>query len=619
MFKQTNMPGASAPTLSQVKIDTFLGADLTNSPANADENRSPDCENMIRDVPGKVRKRMGWQVKRTLDGRINGYHALMGHDPLVHAGTKLYKGDSVVYSDANDARSRSWEFGEKLYIADGKALLCYDGTAVTRVDADAYIPTLTIARAPNIGGEEYENANLISPKYREQFLGTENDKVYQMSLVPLDSTPVEAELLQTDGSWKPMAENSGFTVNRTAGTVTFTTAPGVSPVAGQDNVKITASHTVEGYADRVNKCRIGIQFGVNGATDRLFLSGSPQLINYDWYSGLNDPTYWGDQAYSVLGQSDSAIVGYSIVNARLAAHKDSTDSDRNVIVREGTLVDNKPAFPIVNILQGEGAIGPYSFGYLGTEPLFLTKLGVYAITAQDITGEKYSQSRSFFLNGKLLEENGLEEAFALVYKDMYWLCLNGRAYILDGLQATQTDRSAPYSTRQYAGFYCTNIPARVLWEQDGALWFGTADGRLCAFANEPSDPLNYNDNGEAIYACWRTPDLSGRTFYRNKTFSRFYVALASALATGVRAWGRVAGIWEELFSDFVTARYFSYAHLIYSKFTYSNDDTPRTLGDKIRLKKVDKAGFKVENGVLNEPFGLDGIGIEFVETGYYRA
>ena len=58
-----------------------------------------------------------------------------------------------------------------------------------------------------------------------------------------------------------------------------------------------------------------------------------------------------------------------------------------------------------------------------------------------------------------------------VYKrqDMYWLCLNGRAYILDGLQATQTDRSAPYSTRQYAGFYCTNIPARVLWEQDLSL------------------------------------------------------------------------------------------------------------------------------------------------------
>ena len=144
-------------------------------------------------------------------------------------------------------------------------------------------------------------------------------------------------------------------MNRTAGTVTFTTAPGVSPVAGQDNVKITASHTVEGYADRVNKCRIGIQFGVNGATDRLFLSGSPQLINYDWYSGLNDPTYWGDQAYSVLGQSDSAIVGYSIVNARLAAHKDSTDSDRNVIVREGNPCGQQARVPHREHFAGRGS------------------------------------------------------------------------------------------------------------------------------------------------------------------------------------------------------------------------------------------------------------------------
>ena len=121
MFKQTNMPRASAPTLSQVKIDTFLGADLTNSPANADENRSPDCENMIRDVPGKVRKRMGWQVKRTLDGRINGYHALMGHDPLVHAGRKdssKWTNGRIRHSLTDRTRQRSgrrdWRFQKPL-------------------------------------------------------------------------------------------------------------------------------------------------------------------------------------------------------------------------------------------------------------------------------------------------------------------------------------------------------------------------------------------------------------------------------------------------------------------------------------------------------------------------
>ena len=101
-------------------------------------------------------------------------------------------------------------------------------------------------------------------------------------------------------------------------------------------------------------------------------------------------------------------------------------------------MDGRPAFPIVNTLQGEGAIAPRSFAYLVNEPLFLTKLGVFAITAQDVTGEKYAQQRSFYLNGKLLEEPGLEDAVAVVFKDMYWLCLNGAAYILDGLQYSST-------------------------------------------------------------------------------------------------------------------------------------------------------------------------------------
>ena len=155
-----------------------------------------------------------------------------------------------------------------------------------------------------------------------------------------------------------MAENSGFTVNRTAGTVTFTTAPGVSPVAGQDNVKITASHTVEGYADRINKCRIGIQFGVNGATDRLFLSGSPQLINYDWYSGLNDPTYWGRPGLFGAGPERQRHCG--IFHCKRPAggaqgfHRFRPERDR---AGREPLWTTSPAFPIVNILQGEEPSG----------------------------------------------------------------------------------------------------------------------------------------------------------------------------------------------------------------------------------------------------------------------
>lgn len=625
-YNPISLPSASAPSMSKFEIDSFLGADLTNSPANVDELRSPDCENMIRDVPGKVRKRMGYHTLFDLQSRINGFHSFKDAPPLIHAGETLYRLDEQegvwepqeVYTGLADDRSVSWMLGDYLIIADGKTLLLWDGTQVTTAVEKAYIPTVTISKAPSGGGQEFEGLNLIGPKFREDFLGTAADKVYQLSFAPLDDTPVSAEILQQDGSWKTISEGSGLSVDRKSGAVTFTTAPGESPVAGQDNVRITAARTVEGYAERINGCRIGILYGVNGAADRLFLSGNPVLPNYDWYSGYNDPTYWDDGGYSVLGQSDSAIMGYSIVAAHLAAHKDGRESERSVVIREGNLVDNKPAFPVINTLQGEGAVSRWAFGYLSNEPLFLSKLGVYAVTSQDITGEKVSNLRSFYLNGKLLEEPGLDDAFAFVYKDLYWLCLNRKAYILDGLQPTQTDKSAPYSTRQYAGFYCTNIPARVLWEQDGALWFGTDDGRVCRFYTDPTALISYNDDGAPIYACWRTPDVFGKNFYRNKTFSRFYLSLSSAVATGFRALARVQGIWEELFSDNITARYFSYANLTYSKFTYSNDDSPRTIGDKIRIKKVDKAGFLVENGVLNEPFSLDALALEFVETGYYK-
>lgn len=619
------MPSASAPSLSVVRVEDFLGCDLTNQPTNVDERRSPDATNMIRDVPGKVRKRLGWHTVHTLDGAINGRHRLNGKPELIHAGTKLYQvgedGCTAIYTACADHLSRSWEFDGKLAIADGKALLLYDGETVKPASEGAKVPILTISRQPSGGGTSYEGLNLLTPKWEEDFLVDSDhasEKVFQLSFGGLDAAAVSAQVMNASGDWVTKTEGIDFTVNRTTGEVTFNTAPGATPVSGTDNVKIIASRTVAGYADRINKCSIGIQFGVNGASDRLFLAGNPDLINYDWYSGMNDPTYWSDTAYSVLGQSDAAIVGYSVVNARLAAHKNGQDAERNVILREGNLVDSQPAFPIVNILQGEGAIAPYSFGYLQTEPLFLTKLGVYAITAQDVTGEKYSQLRSFYLNGKLLEETGLENAYAVTYKDMYFLAVNGVCYVLDGLQASQTDRSAPYATRQYAGFYLTNIPARVLWTDGDMLWFGTADGKVCAFATDATILTNYSDDGKAIYACWRTPDLSGKNIYRAKNFSRLYVELASAPVTSMKVFGKVQGVWEELFGDDSTGQYLDFENINFAKFCFGCDNSPKTIGEKISIKKVDKAGFRVENGELDESFGLNNISVEYVETGYYK-
>ena len=612
----THFTVPSSPVRNRIMVDTFLGADFTNSPLNVDEKQSPNCPNMIRDVPGKVRKCMGYHTIETYEGKINGFHRIHGSaNGLVHAGTKMYFNGNVVYTDANNARSKSWQFENKVYIADGKALLIFDGSTVKKVSEVAKIPTTTIAKSPSGGGTSYENLNLLQPGFTEMFLGTASDTQYHLSFGTLDSKAVEVSVLNASGNWVKKTENVDFTVDRTNGIVNFTTALGVSPVTGEDNVKITAYRTVSGYADRINKCCIGIQYGISGARDRLFLSGNPDFVNQDWYSDQYDPTYFPDTNYGVLGDGRSAIMGYTVINNYLAAHKDEMEPDQNIILREGTLIDNAPAFRTVNAIQGAGAVSKWSFAYLCNEPLFLTRLGIYAITAQDVTGEKYGQNRSFYLNGKLLKEDELENAFAFVHKDLYWLCINDVAYILDGLQPLQTDKSMPYATRQYAGFYRTNLPANCMWEEAGELYFGTYDGKICKFYTDSESPSSYNDDGAAIDAIWETPDFDGKVFYKNKSFRYLAIRVKTAIKLSISISALKRGLWVKVKDNLVSANYLSFSNLTFSRMSFSCDTTQKTVPMKLRLKKLDKVRFRIENDKKNEPLGLYDLALEYVENG----
>ena len=624
-----------SPAKSVLTIDTFLGADFTNSPANAAKEKSPNTVNMIRDVPGKIRKCMGYETIETYQSsdetpvpyRINGFHKMRGDSyGLIHAGTNIYHNGTLLYSTANDARSKSWEFEEKLYILDGKKFLVAYTTEsggvttwhVEPVENNAYIPTVTISKDPEGGGEPYEDLNLLTPAFTEQFLGKPAIKDYNLSFKNLDETQPKVWLLNSSGEWVEQTYGSAFSCNYATGVISFINAPGESPLSGEDNVKVTAYKTNSGYSDKINKCTIGTLFGVNGALDRLFVSGNPDYINQDWYSGWYDPTYFTDTSYSKLGSSASAIMGYSVISNYLAAHKDYMEKDQNIILREGDLVDNEPSFRIINTLQGAGAVGKYTFAYLSTEPLFLTKLGIYAVTAQDITGEKYAQNRSYFLDGKLLNENYMEEAFGFVYKDMYWLCLNNVAYILDGLQPVHTDKSMPYSTRQYVGYYRTNLPARVMWEKDERLYFGTDDGRICRFFKDKYSLPSYNDDGEPIEAVWETPDIDGKLFYKNKTLRYIALRLDAAQSTSVEIWVMNRGIWQFIKRDDSSGKFLSFSKLIFSKMSFSGDTTQHTFPTKVRVKKVDKFRLRIKNNELNEPFGLYNIAFEYVENGNYK-
>lgn len=616
-----NIP--ASPSKYTMVVDTFRGVDLINSPTNVEKSRSPAAPNMIRDQVGKVRKRMGYRTVATAPegARVNGVHFL-GEERLLHAGAKLYRWEDgetgAVFTELGamaDARSVSFRFDDRLYLLDGTEYRVYDGSTLAPALTAAYVPTVVISRNPTGGGTAYEALNLLGTRWRERFLGTAEDKTYQLTADGLDETPVTAEVLNADGEWVAKTEGTDFTVDREKGTVTFTTAPGVSPVTGHDNVRVTASKVREGYGGTVSACTVFAVYGVGGAADRVFLSGNAAKPGMDWYSAYDDPTYFPDTSYTQLSRDGAKVAGYAILNNTLATFLQGSTDGRSVVVRTGSLDgDGEALFRITNTLIGEDAAAPGTFALAGKEPLFLTERGVYAITAEELTGEKYSQERSYYISAELEKAEDKAGARAIVWRDFYVLALGGTLYLLD-LRQRSYEKNSPYSSFQYECYYFPDITARVLFQDGDALCFGQADGKLRRFGTNVDDPGCYNDDGAAIDAYWEFSDFDGQTFFRAKTFTGISVRLASAVLTGVRIFAQKQGLWSQVFDAKERARYLDWGYIDFAKFVFSADRTPRTLWGKIKLKKVDKVRFRLQNNALNEPFGLYAFGLEWKEPG----
>ena len=309
---------------------------------------------------------------------------------------------------------------------------------------------------------------------------------------------------------------------------------------------------------------------------------------------------------------------YTILNGRLACYKDGAEPERSVVLRSGELRDGEPSFPVYATLEGPGALSRRAMGSLENEPLCLTGLGVYALTTSDVTGERYSQNRSFYADGALLAESGLENAHACVFHDLYWLCVNGKAYILDGLQSTVTDRQKPYSTRQYAAFLRLNLPASAMWVQEGRLYFGTEEGKVYRFYQDKNRQASYNDDGKPIAAWWETPDLSGEGGYSAKSFRYLAARMNSAVATGADLWAMAGGVWRLLKQAGRRDRYLSFSQMTFSRMNFGCDRSTCAVRAKLALRQLDKARFRLENSALNEPFGLMDLAVEYTEQGRYR-
>lgn len=393
-------------------------------------------------------------------------------------------------------------------------------------DTDTYIPTTTINIQPD-GDEEitkqaYEDSNVFNIKRRNTLavkIPKENEEIiYTLDCgyvnihkhkVKIDiqkyypdtqtsNTITLSNLDYDDKLYINQNKEDFYGYISESGKLTFINKNNF--LDGTVSITIEFSTNKSTLLDKLNDCQIGIIFGVNGRMDRLFLSKNDIAVNEDYYSESDDFTYFGDSCTSKIGSELSRVMAYCLLSdGSLAIQKEYTNGEAGVYYRNsvydvnfdknGNIEYINTYFPTRAGTLGEGVVSSYSICNLGDDKLFLSNNGVYSLTLNgNVTDNRYARERSNYINGKLLKHKNLEEGVAITYKNKYYLAIDDKVYIADPRFKTRS-QSTLTDTFDYDWWFWDNVPVRVWQIVSNNLWFGTEDGRICAFDNTYTDKI----------------------------------------------------------------------------------------------------------------------------------
>ena len=595
----------------------FTGVDFLNEPSLVDITRSPDALNVwknYKDTEGTcIETRPGYKKIAQIGNKINGIYIYSITKAIVHSGTELYEWNNFptspdedhlikIYDNMNDTKHISFnKVKNKLYINDGKTYLVYDGKIVKRVTEDEpFIPTTTISRkAGNIGGgETLQNVNVLTGKRKNTFLGDGTSTIFYLDAQVLDSTKVEAIVNDVE-----MKEDTDFTVDRIKGIVTFKETPSKPALSGYDNVVIIFSKTIEGYADRINKCNKAILFD-----NRIFYTGNPDYPNAIFHCELNNPQYISDLNYYEDGSDNSKITSMVVGNNVLWVFKNLDQNNANVFYHTPALDEEKGRYYPSS--QGNVGLGCVSTsGNFGDDIVYLSRYGLEGITTDNLNSKQIIAHRSSLVDSKMINENDYENATFVEYKGYLLILVNGKIFLADSRQKYNYLNSF-----EYEWFYwdISNSKPNILKEYEDNLYIGAQDGSI--FILEGT-----NDSANTINSYWTTPmDNFGYNNQLKTTNKRGGIAKVKTIPNGVIKVARKtdkADGYKYITEKSATG--FSFLNLDFNNFSFITSNKSY-LVYKIKEKKINEISLKFYSDEKDRPFGLYSSIIEAFVGGYVK-
>ena len=614
------------------EYNNLAGVDFSQEAANVDNNRSPYSLNMISDNGKNPVKRSGWETKVNVEKPVHNvwFTKIDGETYcLVHGGSRIYniekKTDGTYKANllrTNVANKKGCGFffreGDKdgFYILTGEDYLVFDGLTCKEVRDDAYVPTTIIARTPKGGGESYEDINLLSGKMCEKYTGDGTAKVYQLAHSNIERVN-KIESLQEDGSTKELVADTDYTVDAVTGKVTFVNAH-KTPIEGQDNIYITYTKKFSGYYEKIAKATQFCTYGVGG-NNRVFLTGNPDFEAYDFWCDIYRPSYWPDLNYAIVGSANTAVMGYLKIGKYVAIVKESTGQDTAIFLRSGSMNDDGSVnFFVEPGIVGVGAVSKNAFAVLNDDPLFLSERGIYAVSPSNLSYDRVTRNRSWYVDPQLREETDLHNAVACIWNGCYLLGINGKVYILDGRKKTVGGTENDY---RYECYFWDNVPASCLAADfNDDLWFGTEDGRVCKFKNVSDGMKRFSDDGQPIKAVWSTPFTDDKLIQNFKTLQKkgCLVVLAPYSKSSCKIYYAVDGKNDKLvrFGTVDMASFFE--EVDFERFTFVSSSGPREIYFNKKQRKYKRLQLVFVNDEINEGFGIYKIVKTYAVNGYSK-
>ena len=299
-------------------------------------------------------------------------------------------------------------------------------------------------------------------------------------------------------------------------------------------------------------------------------------------------------------------------------HKDPVSGDHYLLTLGLEQINGLyvPQATVSKVINGNGCLASYCCQNFG-EPLFLSPLGVQAITYREITTREVETMRGDRINRKLLAEPGIRNAVSCVYKYFYLIAINGHVYLLDRLNP-QGENNTLLNQAQYNAFYWDHVPVSYWYTDQDKLYFGTADGKVMQFYSDETYADSYYDAGEAYEWMWEFPEYVGELFYQNKGIKYLALRAKAYQQTSVTIDVQLNGIWYQVLQDSTSFGYLDLSDLNLNNLNLSSDQTPKKTMEKLNQQRLDKFAFRIRGDTPGEPFGLYSFAFEVKESGKHK-